>query len=168
MIRRARSGDAEALAELNARAWMWAYAGYVEAERILAAGAELRQRWHERLAEDDDPPAVWLWEDADGVAGFATVGPARDDDAGPDVGELRAIYVEPERVGRGVGHALLLHAEAELARMGCRTATLWVFDANQRARAFYERHGWTLEPGTGPGPWDWAPCVRYRKQLAAR
>ncbi len=78
-----------------------------------------------------------------------------------------AIYVAPEVVGSGVGRDLLARGERSLAELGFTEATLWVFEANARARRFYARNGWAEEAGSGPGPWGWAPSVRYRKTLAS-
>jgi ribosomal protein S18 acetylase RimI-like enzyme len=72
------------------------------------------------------------------VVGFASVGPSRDE---RDIGELYAIYVDPEDWSQGAGGALLEHAEQRLAR-DFDEATLWVLAANLRARRFYEKAGW--------------------------
>jgi GNAT superfamily N-acetyltransferase len=48
--------------------------------------------------------------------------------------ELNALYVLPELWGRGIGHRLLAAAGP--------VSLLWVLEANERGRSFYERHGW--------------------------
>jgi ribosomal protein S18 acetylase RimI-like enzyme len=50
---------------------------------------------------------------------------------------LEHLYVHPDQQGRGVGSALLRRAKERMLG-GFR---LWVFQANERARQFYERHG---------------------------
>lgn len=52
---------------------------------------------------------------------------------------LDHLYVDPAAQGQGVGEALL--AETKRRRSELR---LRVFEQNTRARAFYERHGFTL------------------------
>jgi ribosomal protein S18 acetylase RimI-like enzyme len=47
------------------------------------------------------------------------------------------LYVHPEHQGRGIGSALLGEAKRRMPH-GFR---LWVFQQNERARRFYERHG---------------------------
>jgi ribosomal protein S18 acetylase RimI-like enzyme len=70
---------------------------------------------------------VWV-ADLDGrVAGFAAI--ERD--------RLDHLYVHPEAQGRGIGTALLDHAKQR--RPG--GFELWVFQKNDGARRFYERHG---------------------------
>jgi len=49
-------------------------------------------------------------------------------------GEVRALYLAPEVRGRGLGSALL-------AGLGDRALTLWTFEANTGAIAFYRRAG---------------------------
>jgi GNAT superfamily N-acetyltransferase len=167
VIRRARVQDAAAMADINRRGWQVAYADIVPAETLREAGADLEVRWADGLAGGEDGREVWVATDAgDAAIGFVSVGASRDADARPGEGEVRAIYLAPEVLGTGVGSELLACGEQALARLGHPAATLWVFEANLRARRFYERNGWAAEPDSGPGPYGWAPSVRYRKGLA--
>jgi GNAT superfamily N-acetyltransferase len=68
----------------------------------------------------------------------------------PD-GELARLHVHPERWRCGIGQAL--HDAA-----GDRARSLWVIDRNERARRFYERNGWVLDPTERQGN-----EVRYRR-----
>jgi GNAT superfamily N-acetyltransferase len=73
---------------------------------------------------------LWL-EEADGsVAGFV----------GLDENLVSHLYVEPSAQGRGVGTALLDTAK----RSRPDGLELWVFQKNDGARRFYERHGFRL------------------------
>ena len=70
-------------------------------------------------------------------------------------------------VGTGVGAALMRQALADMRARGYRAALLWVLDANDRARRFYERFGWQPD-GTVKEEQLWgAPAreVRYRIAL---
>ena len=60
-----------------------------------------------------------------------------------DAGEISAIYVAPDQIGTGLGHRLLLLAEAELRLDGHPNVELDVFRANARAIRFYRAHGYT-------------------------
>ena len=76
--------------------------------------------------------------------------------------------MEPRRVVLAV--VLMAEAERQVAANGHRKAWLAVVAGNARARAFYERAGWSDE-----GPFDYAaageggtiavPCRRYTKLL---
>jgi ribosomal protein S18 acetylase RimI-like enzyme len=97
-------------------------------------------RWRTVLAEDPDA----------GAAGFATYGPYRvnghnDSELDPSIGEVLAIYVDPDRQGRGAGRALMDAAVAELRRDGVTEVRLWVLTENAAARAFYERYGFVAD-----------------------
>jgi len=86
--------------------------------------------------------------DENGIAGFAALG--------GDV--LSHLYVTPEAFGRGIGSALL----AEAKRLRPAGFTFWVFQANERARRFYEAHGCTaLRFTDGTGNEERTPDVLY-------
>ncbi len=57
----------------------------------------------------------------------------------PDHGELEALYVTPERAGRGVGRRLLRHLESRARGAGRVQLHL---SASQNAVAFYRRQGY--------------------------
>jgi GNAT superfamily N-acetyltransferase len=82
--------------------------------------------------------------EADTVLGFATISPARDEDA-VGHGELCALYVEPDCWGRGIGQALASAARGDLYALGFRRAILWVVAGNARAQQFYRADGWTCD-----------------------
>src|SRR5258708_31798573 len=54
--------------------------------------------------------------------------------------ELSHIYVDPSLQSRGIGTALLDHAKS----LRPERIELWVFQKNEAARRFYERHGFRL------------------------
>jgi putative acetyltransferase len=73
---------------------------------------------------------VWVVDDGNRVLGFAIL----SDD------QLLQIHVDPEHQGQGIGSRLLARAkEARPAGF-----SLWVFQKNDGARRFYERHGFEL------------------------
>ncbi len=72
---------------------------------------------------------------------------------------VEQLYVRPDRIGRGVGRALL-----ELAkRRRPDGLDLYCFAANDRARRFYERNGFeAVAFGDGSGNEERQPDVLYR------
>ena len=80
--------------------------------------------------------------------------------------EVRSLFVHPKRWRRGVGTELMEQALEELAALGFDEATLWSFDLNDRANAFYERHGFRRD-GAGQRRDFSAGAleVRYRRAL---
>jgi GNAT superfamily N-acetyltransferase len=137
-IRQAVPADAEPLARLHLDVWDDAYTGLVP-EGILddrrEKVAERVARWREILAR---PEPTWVAEDTEGLVGFASTGPARDNDMDAML-ELYALYARARYWSTGVGYALF-----EIA-VGDRACYLWVLAGNDRAIRFYERQGFRLD-----------------------
>lgn len=104
--------------------------------------AEERAQRYDFGSRDPARPRTLVAVEADSICGFAAVSPARDEDAAGH-GELCALYVEPDRWGRGIGRALASEARGELSRLGFTQAVLWVVAGNARAEQFYRADGWT-------------------------
>ena len=82
------------------------------------------------------------------------------------MGEVRSFFVAAGRWRRGVGRDLMAAALAALVEQGYEAATVWSFDANERANAFYEAHGFERDGATRTEEvWAHIPEVRYRRPL---
>ena len=172
VVRRATLDDARGIAEVHVASWRAAYPGLVPQEFLDGLDVERRAAFWTTLLEDEGESRTWVAFETARVVGFAGTHPADDDDA-PQVHagshELATMYTLPETWGTGVGRALLERAVADLAADGIEHMHLWVFAANDRARAFYERAGWRedgaareLEIGGAS-----LPIVRYRLETTA-
>ena len=172
VVRPAVVADADALARVRIASWRSAYRGIVP-DAVLDAFDPVAEvaTWHQRLTAVTDvstevafvvePPAK------PHLVGFVSTGPARHPgEAG--LGEVWAIYVDPEAQGRGVGRGLMDAAIRDLTKRGLREVVLWVFEANAPARAFYERLGWMPDGAAKPFEIGGAAPVelRYRRRLA--
>jgi GNAT superfamily N-acetyltransferase len=169
-IRRATPEDAQAIGEVHVRAWQWAYQGLMPGEFLNSLTDTLDRRIEARRANlANEPPEqrTWVVEQAERVVGFAITGPTRDRDAAPNTGEVDAIYLLPEFVGKGIGRVLFAHAVDDLGRRGYAQATLWVLDSNVRGRTFYEAAGWAPDGAskTEERPGAVLREVRYRSDL---
>lgn len=165
MIRPANPEDAERLARVHIRTWQHAYAHVFPPAELAALSLEDRTRsWRTML---DGSSRTHVAESGGEIVGFASAGPSRDED-GDGVGELYAIYVDPDRWGSGAGRELAAWADEALRAEGFVEATLWVLDDNPRARRFYEAGGWRLDGGTRTGTHLGVETreVRYRRTLA--
>ena len=100
------------------------------------------------------------------VVAFAHLGAERSDES---VGELYAIYVQPESWGGGIGQALMDEVLSRLRDEGFREAVLWVLEDNPRTRRFYELAGWREDRGVKDEEWlgTLVREVRYRTALHA-
>jgi GNAT superfamily N-acetyltransferase len=148
-IRTALLDDAAAIAGIHVRTWQVAYRGLMPQEYLDGLDPARRAVGWERLLADVPVREQVLVDDRDGtLVGFASVGPYRDGDLPDDVGEVRAIYVDPARWATGAGRALMLASLDALRAMGFASAALWVLDNNVRARTFYEAGAWRADGAT--------------------
>jgi GNAT superfamily N-acetyltransferase len=79
--------------------------------------------------------------------------------------EIRLLYTRPDRIGRGAGSRLIEIAK----KSGIDALELWCFQANSRARRFYEARGFRAIGFTdGQGNEEKTPDVRYRWERPTR
>jgi ribosomal protein S18 acetylase RimI-like enzyme len=169
-VRRAREDDATGIAAVHVETWRSAYRDLMPAQFLADLRTERRAEfWRSEIHELPAERRPWVAEarDAHEIVGFEHSGPARDDDAPPNTGEIYLIYVVKECWSRGLGRQLMAHGERDLRQHGYATALLWVLESNDRARAFYERHGWESDGARKPHDFGGVQLVevRYRKTL---
>lgn len=138
-LRRAVPADGDEVAAV----FCAARAGMTYLPPLDVAGASAHFRDHVAAEEE-----TWVALVEHAVTGFATLGPD----------ELDHLYVAPATQGNGIGTALLDHAKA----LRPRGFELWVFQRNEGARRFYERHGCVLLYETdGAANMEREPDARY-------
>jgi ribosomal protein S18 acetylase RimI-like enzyme len=149
-VRRATPNDAAAIAAVHVRAWQAAYAHILAPDYLRALSiADRTAHWGRILAQADNPSTTEVAVRADGrVAGFVSLGPSRDDGAGPADGEVWALYADPADWGQGFGRALISRAVQTLRSQGRPRIGLWVLADNARGRAFYEVAGFRPVAGS--------------------
>jgi ribosomal protein S18 acetylase RimI-like enzyme len=165
-LRPAADGDARAIAKIHVAGWQAGYRDLIDGAYLDAMSVDARYEiWQRILAGGTG--RVLLAEEGACAQGFIAFGPANDRELPQHTGEIYALYVDPVGWGRGTGGRLLCEASAELARAGRRSAVLWVFDANVRARQFYERYGWSADGTRRTERENFSlPETRYRKLLS--
>jgi ribosomal protein S18 acetylase RimI-like enzyme len=137
VIRRATPADAAAVSRIfvRARDEMTYLPRISEEHRPLLGGWFI------------DRDEVWVAEDGE-VVGFI----------GLNYEELSHLYVDPDLQSRGIGSALLDQAKS----LRPERLELWVFQKNDGARRFYERHGFELVRLTdGAGNMEKEPDALY-------
>lgn len=78
-------------------------------------------------------------------------------------GEVRLLYTRPDRIGCGAGTVLIEDAK----KSGVNSLELWCFQANARARRFYEARGFRAIRFTdGSENEEKTPDLRYRWERA--
>jgi ribosomal protein S18 acetylase RimI-like enzyme len=145
-IRRPVVDDLEEMGRVHVQVWQEAYAGLLPDDYLASLDPTVGPaRWRERIERPTDEVDWWLASDETGVVALGTSGPGRDDDA-PVPLELYAINVLRRAHGTGLADDLMAHV------VGDRPAYLWVLGGNERAQAFYRRHGFHDEGGRKPEP----------------
>ena len=166
-IRRAERRDIVGFVTMKNEAWRWAYAGILPAEHLASLAVDQQVRgWRETFEHDTDP-GVAIALDGDRIVGVVSWGPTRDDDVPDATGEIGMLYVSPDHVGTGLGRRLLELALGNLGRAGFARATLWVLEANERGRGFYEHMGWRPDGARSEHMVECAnfPMLRYVSEL---
>ena len=143
-LRIAKPDDARAIAEIHVAAWRAAYRGLMPDEFLAALSLEERTAMWSGILSRPSPSRVALAEMDGALAGFCSYGPTRDDES-PDVAEIYAVNIHPDRWRRGAGRALCEHAWREAIARGHTQVTLWVMSGNERARRFYRQLGYALD-----------------------
>ncbi|HUW35197.1 MAG TPA: GNAT family N-acetyltransferase [Planctomycetota bacterium] len=165
-IRRANADDAISLASVHVDSWHAAYRGLVPDTFLEQFAYERRaERFRQSLAANSEE--TYIIEEDGKAMGFLTLGACRDADAAAGrTGEIWGIYVAPAHWRKGMGRQLCEFGEQLLSSRGYQEATLWVLEANQSARRFYEAMGFHLD-GASKEVKLGVPlqAVRYRKNL---
>jgi len=171
-VRAARASDAPRLARIQIESWRASLVGLVPDEVLAELGSaaaeeQFTERWRAAIS---NPPSsrhrVHVAVDPDAEAepgdardaggeagtasmrpvGFASAGPATDDDKWPGAdGELYELHVLPRFAADGHG-ARLLHAVADtLAEDGFHTACTWALSGDEPRLEFLESAGWAAD-----------------------
>jgi GNAT superfamily N-acetyltransferase len=126
MIRKARADEADAVRNLV----FAAYERYVAV--IGTAPGPMLDDYAARIAADQ----AWLLDDAGEIAGVLVL------EDGPDCFLLDNIAIRPDRQGQGSGRLLLDFSEAEAARAGWDTITLYTNALMVENIAIYTARGY--------------------------
>ncbi|MFI0354137.1 GNAT family N-acetyltransferase [Actinomadura sp. 9N407] len=149
-VRPARRADAEAIADIQVRAWRQGYRDLLPAG-VLAevTGDDARKVWRDRWTEAvTSPPGprhrLLAAVASDLVVGFAAHAPAEDE---PDhdpaaTAELVTLLVDPMHARAGHGSRLLAATVDLLRDDGFETLITWAFEGDEVLRAFLASAGW--------------------------
>jgi len=146
-IRKAQLEDCRAIAELHVASWKHTYVGQVPDEYLAALSVSAREHgWRKSFAQSGH--MILLAENDSVLWGFVSLGPSRDSDVDPEtIGEIYAIYLQPDRKRQGIGTQLWNAAVDALVTQDFSEFTVWVLDTNASARRFYERQGCSHDGG---------------------
>jgi len=164
-LRAATEADVDAMVDLQLAAWRDGFVPILPSSFALPAAEEFRPRLAESLATPGVRKLLAIGEDGR-LEGWISFGANRDPDAPPGTGEVRGLNVHPDDWRSGVGRALVERALELLTEGGYEEVTLWSFEENERANAFYEELGFRRD-GAGQRREFSAGAleVRYRRPL---
>jgi GNAT superfamily N-acetyltransferase len=149
-VRDARAADAVSLAQVQVASWRCVYDSVFTADQLASLDGAVpawEERWRDAIT---NPPtsrhrvlvAVSAGASRD-VAGFASAGPATDDDRWPRTdASLYEMRVLPSLTRQGHGSRLLHAVASALADDGFQTVSTWVSSAEDALRQFLESSGW--------------------------
>ncbi len=156
----ATAAETDALASIWYLGWLDGHADSVADELVaMRTAEEFSRRMTERI--EGSQRGVVVARRGGEAAGFIMV----------VADELEQIYVGRNHRGAGIAQLLLAAAEQEISAAGHAEAWLAVVAGNDRARAFYAKHGWrdgglfNYEAAGVDGPIA-VPSHRYVKTIA--
>ncbi len=161
-IRNATPIDAERIATMHIDNWRTSYRGHMQDAYLdQHIFDERREVWRARMANPGPTEHVLLAVENGDIIGFSSM-IGRDDEHWGNM--LDNLHVSGTHKGRGIGEHLI-RATASLLeqRYPGLGMYLWVLEANQGARRFYERMGGiNAERDTwAPPDGSTLPCLRY-------
>ena len=141
-IREIGPGDVEQTVAVWERS-RWDAQAYVE-ERMGYTHEQNLGFFRDVLMQDEQ---VWVAERDGAVVGLLSLAD----------GVVSQLFIDPEAQGAGIGSALLDKAK----QLSPGRLELFTFQRNTRGRAFYERHGFSVEALGVSGPPESEPDVKY-------
>lgn len=140
-LRHAQPGDGNELARVYVQSWRETYPGLLPDSVLIGLNERrMAESWRRQVMTAGKEHAVVVAESKGyGLTGLASLGPSRDKGI-PYQGEVYALYIDPNFVGKGIGRGLLRGAFRVLFERGHRSAVIWALQGNP-ARYFYEAQG---------------------------
>lgn len=143
ILRPAVLKDAPVLAYIQTQAWNAAFCGIISPDALAqATKAEEVQAMYQFVLEHQ--LAHVSIQFVNGCAYGLAAWSENRDGLGVDTAELICIHSLPQFWGRGYGSRLMRQVLHEARCAGYKQLVLWVFENNQRARTFYEKHGFSI------------------------
>lgn len=153
-IRPAAPNDAQAVARIRVLGWRFAYQGLVPQGYLdslsIAENTERMRGYLSQLPQNlppnnlasvqgssgDEKRLFMLAVRDDVVLGFCHFSAAPNNADRPEravlgrvmIGRIHSLYVGPDALGQGIGHALMSHALSTFTAWGCERAHLWVLE----------------------------------------
>ena len=106
---------------------------------------------------------MFVVTNADGVIGVVQADESLPHPRGRP--EITMLYVDPASWGSGAAAELLRAGLHWIGSRGHNEARVRIVEAHHRARRFYEREGWIVEPDLKPARNEFFDLVYYRRAV---
>ena len=141
IIRKVKYGDIEQIVDINIKDWKIVYKGIIDDEILDNLNREEKiKKWREHYNIGN----VIVAEENGTILGYCRY----DDNAiyeNTDIdSEIIAIYVDCDKLGNGIGRALIEYVKKDLKNKNKTKMVIWCLEKNQNERKFYEKMGGNL------------------------
>jgi L-amino acid N-acyltransferase YncA len=146
-VREATPADVSAIAEINVRGWQVAFRHLFPDEFLNAMDPEEREPLIEEMVRRGHPHHVAVAVEEDRVVGYVMLGPPLTEDLDASrIHEVYSLYIDPDRIGTGLGRNLMDHALEYLRAGGWDYAVLWSLRDVERSASTRWRGGSSTAP----------------------
>jgi GNAT superfamily N-acetyltransferase len=143
-IHKASSKDAYEYAANHIACWQTAYKGIISDEYLDNMSVEQMTESNKQILSESGIYVCYYVEHSGMMVGRLVICKSRDDDK-PNAGEIAAMYLLKAFWDKGYGRKMMDFSLAELNHMGHNEVLLWVLEANNRGRQFYEKCGFAFD-----------------------
>jgi ribosomal protein S18 acetylase RimI-like enzyme len=137
-VRRAKAGDAPAIAATHDEAWRAAYQGIIPGPELDKLINRPGANWWDTAIRKGSRVAILAFGEQ--VAGYANYGRNRARSLYYD-GEIYELYLRPEFQGLGFGRKLFSSVRRDLAQSDLHSLVIWALSDNEPATGFYRALG---------------------------
>jgi len=137
-IRRAKTTDANEVAETHYDAWRTAYQGIIPGNELDKLITRRGPDWWDSAIRKGS--RITVLQFGERIAGYANYGRNRARSLFYD-GEVYELYLRPEFQGLGFGRRLFTAARKDLIQSGLKSLVVWALSDNEPATEFYRALG---------------------------
>lgn len=142
-IRKVKIGDEKVLAYIQTESWKAAFSKILSKEDLdKYTNIDKAEEMYSMLLNNNIGNGLIL--SVDGKPHCIAYWDVTRDEEMTDYAELICIHSLQGNWGKGYGSIMMDHILKEIKEAGFNKVMLWVFDKNNRARKFYENHGFVI------------------------
>ncbi|WP_306598798.1 GNAT family N-acetyltransferase [Geothrix sp. 21YS21S-2] len=136
-IRPALATDAEAIAAIGRRSFVWAFGHLYPRKEVLDRYLDATYSVAKIAASLAKPANVYFVAEGDRIEGFLKLKAES-----PDRWQTQKLYIDPDLIQGGAGKQLMAAGEEAMLRRGVASSWLVVYEGNGRALRFYAGLGY--------------------------